>query len=598
VYDAADELRDARLVRDEPTSDLGWTLRPTHDQLADSVRSSLLPSRIAELAGRLGRGLEGSEFAQAEEIGRHHRMAGEMERAREWLARAASQAMDALAWVRALALLEEVLTLTDEPLARSSTLEQMAKAYGGAGRNLDAGDAYLRAAAGATGERAAELRFLAADRRLRGGDLEAGLRAMDTALSDVGARLQRSAPEALASLLYHRARISWRGLEFTPRAGHELDPVTARRVDRLWSAGMGLTSLDSVRGTDFMARALLEALELGDARRIARSLATEAAAVSNRGASTRAEARALLTRAREIGAPIDDPTLRALLFSVECLVDFHAGRLESARRIARRAEDELSTAFAMSREISIACFVELQMLGMMGRFRELAERMDRLLPDVDDRQERYGMAMLRNGFPSHRWLADDDPARALEENRRAASFWPDGPLRVPDFASYFGSVDACLYADDVAAARELVEQFRPKLARTLLRRIEFVDVIALDVQGRVALAMPSERLPTNEVRRTIRHLHAIATPVAKARAEMLAGGLARHAQRREDARAAYLRAEDAAREAELLAVASVARREADRMANLDVSASDDALRQLGVRNPLRLAAMLAPPGFL
>ena len=57
----------------------------------------------------------------------------------------------------------------------------------------------------------------------------------------------------------------------------EIAPADLTRIDVCWSAGVGLSVVDTIRGADFQARGLLLSLDAGEPSRIARSLAMEVA---------------------------------------------------------------------------------------------------------------------------------------------------------------------------------------------------------------------------------------------------------------------------------------------------------------------------------
>src|SRR5262249_18489866 len=97
-------------------------------------------------------------------------------------------------------------------------------------------------------------------------------------LAAVRIRPSRSLRGALTSLVWHRARLRWRGLQFVPRRVEDVDRDGLRRLDTCWSAASGLMLVDMVSGPDYGPRHLLMALDAGEPSRIARGLAFESCA--------------------------------------------------------------------------------------------------------------------------------------------------------------------------------------------------------------------------------------------------------------------------------------------------------------------------------
>ena len=80
-------------------------------------------------------------------------------------------------------------------------------------------------------------------------------------------------------------------------------PADLTRIDVCWSAGVGLSVVDTIRGADFQARGLLLSLEAGEPSRIARALAMEAAHAASTGGSNRKTTERLLAIGRGPGPP-------------------------------------------------------------------------------------------------------------------------------------------------------------------------------------------------------------------------------------------------------------------------------------------------------
>ena len=135
---------------------------------------------------------------------------------------------------------------------------------------------YLEAATGADGWRQIDLQRRAAEQFLVGGHIDEGLDVIRTVLRALHMRLAPSPLVALASLVWRRARIRWRGLAFVARDPDHIPADRLLRIDTCWSVATGLAMVDNIRAADFNTRHLLLALEAGEPYRIARALALEA----------------------------------------------------------------------------------------------------------------------------------------------------------------------------------------------------------------------------------------------------------------------------------------------------------------------------------
>src|SRR5262249_13307794 len=121
-----------------------------HDRIRESVVAHLAPAVLADHHRRLARTLESSGRVDFETLAVHYRNAGEPARAGELFARAAEQALEALAFDRAATLYRRLLELRAPGEVEDRGLRtQLADALANAGRGSEAAREYLAAAAGA-----------------------------------------------------------------------------------------------------------------------------------------------------------------------------------------------------------------------------------------------------------------------------------------------------------------------------------------------------------------------------------------------------------------------------------------------------------------
>src|SRR5690606_7602754 len=98
-----------------------------------------------------------------------------------------------------------------------------------------------------------------------------------------------------------------RGLRFTERAAHEVDPELLARIDACWAVALGLCNTELVHGMDFLGKHLRLALSAGEPGRVARGLGVEAMFSAARGAGPAiARARGLAEAATALAERCND----------------------------------------------------------------------------------------------------------------------------------------------------------------------------------------------------------------------------------------------------------------------------------------------------
>lgn len=593
----ADGLRRDRWVQLSTLPD-GHAIATYHDRLAEAVRGGVTDDRRRDLHGRLGDLLARQPDAEPEAVAVHFERAGREAEATRFVTRAAERAARALAWDRAVRLYRRALELHGAGDRRRLQIA-LGDALAGAGRGPEAAETYRLAGQGAEGELSLELERRVADQLLRAGHLDAGHRALDAVLRSIGSTLQRSPRTAIASLLYHRARLELRGFALEERDERECDPAALREVDVLFSAGIGLSFVDSVRGADFLARSLLRALELGEPTRVARSLAYEACFVSNRGVAAQAKAEARLASATAIARRRGDEYLRALCLGAECIVSFHAARWERSASAAERAEQVFSAQpVGLQREVSSVRFFWAVTQILLGRFDALAGRLPDLVRNARERGDIFSAVNFRSGFPNLLWLARDDEPRAREEAAEAMRDWPQSGFHVQHFCDLYARVSHELYAGEAEQALAVTRAHWRDYERSLLSRLQFIRVTCVDLRARAHLAAAVGRpwrrpARLREVHRAVRGLRGEGVEWARAMASMLEAGATCVADR---AASVSLYAEAAAsfERARLPVHALSARRAGALAAGRDPLPHEDGLRSLGVVRPGAYADMLAP----
>ncbi len=426
-------LRAARLVR---------TFRADGQEYAEAyharVRESIVVTLSAEQRrawhGSLAHVLEESGSADPEALVEHYLAAGNSQRARLHVLRAAEAAEAGLAFMRAARLYRMALDIgVDRP--RHELLARAGDALVHAGRSSEAADAYQEAAQAAPSEQAIELRRRAAEHLLKGGRDREGLEALQAVLKNVGMGYPRSQTKALGSLLYHRARMRLRGLAFKAKAAENCKPSELTRVDVAFSATSGLAMVDVVRGADFGTQHLLLALEVGEPIRICRALAFEAGNAAAVGAGSRDRIERLVRTAEGLALRSQDPHGTALAKITGGLVRVFSGEWRAGQRMLDEAEVLLrERCRAVTWELTNTQAWSCNALILCGDLRQAAARMPTLIGEAHERSDRYALmhmiypacitALAANDADAGWRIASDDSTfRSCEPDKFTAGHW-------------------------------------------------------------------------------------------------------------------------------------------------------------------------------
>ena len=151
---------------------------------------------------------------------------------------------------RATIFYRHALELAPDSSAVLEWKEELAQALENAGRPRDAAEVYVDSAGAADRTHRVELQRRAAEQFLVGGDIDRGLDVIRTVLRAVRMRLAPGPRTALASLLWRRAQLRWRGLEFKEQDPARVPAESLLRIDTCWSVTTGLAMVDNIRAAE------------------------------------------------------------------------------------------------------------------------------------------------------------------------------------------------------------------------------------------------------------------------------------------------------------------------------------------------------------
>jgi eukaryotic-like serine/threonine-protein kinase len=579
---ATASLRAGHLVR-TTGSRLEDVIEPYHDQIRAAVLDHLPPPeqqlRHRALAEALGR----RAHADAHALHLHWLGAGDHARAAATGVSAAADADALLAFDRAAQLWQRTVELADSDEERRLRLRRLGEAFANGGRPRQAIEAYRAAATLEAGDARVELWRRAAELLLSIGEVDEGIALLQQVLEAVGMRYPSTPRRAQLALLFERARLRLRGLDFRERPAAALSERARVRIDTAFAAGETLSMVDHVRGADFQTRGLLWALEAGEPYRVGRAITLEAAyscAFGTRGAARTAH---LLGEARRLVERTRNPHLVGLVACIDAIAASMEGRFAAAVDKMPRAESLLRACPGSQFELATAQFFHVMALAMRGELRTLDAVVKQWRADAVDRGDLYTLANLANGYANLCWLAAGDPVTARAQATETMSRWSQRGFFTQHFYMVLALANVDLYEGDGAGALRRVEELWRGLRGSLLDGVQFLRISALDLRARAALAAartsPAPALMRALTTASAALLEEEDAPWATALAALARAQLDRSA-------AALLRAADVCEHAGLLGRAAAARRAA--------GIADDSLDRQGVRDPQAWVRLWCP----
>jgi eukaryotic-like serine/threonine-protein kinase len=467
-----------------------------HDRIRETIMSRLSPESLRDRHARLAAALEGREDSKPEALAAHWEAAGDRTRAARYAQKAAVVAEAALAFDRAARFYRAALTLIDHTAEERRALTiNLANALAATGRGREAAQQFLAAASGLPAEEALPLRRQAMEYLLESGHLDEGTRVVREVLAAVGLDYPETPTAALWSLLKDKARVAVRGRRWTDRK-NPAPSLQLNRLDSCWSISESVNLVDFVRSAAFGYRYVRLALRYGDAERVCKAFALDAAIAAAEG--NRKKYSSLIRSARSLVPAGENPHLDGVLEYAQsvahhCLTDWSQSLEHSVR--ALRILSELGTPFVF--EGTRARLFRGWNLCMLGRLAEVNDELPSLMRDARERGDllsEMGYAASLYGFA---WLGSNRPAELRARIDSAAREWNLPGYQVSHWWLAHSSLLVRLYSGDAAGAHAEVERHwrllsRSHLLRVLVRRMHATELRA---QTCIALALqdPAER---------------------------------------------------------------------------------------------------------
>ncbi|MBL8969722.1 MAG: hypothetical protein JNK56_04025, partial [Myxococcales bacterium] len=394
------------------------TVAAFDEPIQRAARKVLDPELLRRSHLALADALLAEQSDDSERIARHLHAGGRVDAAVEHASAAAYAATQALAFDHAAELYRFAIHCKPPPWSLS---KNCAEALVLAGRGAEAAPLFLAAADAAPASTANRLRREAAEQYLNHGYLERGLEILQPLLREAGITVPERPRELNAQLVAHTDVIVRRGLKFEEHSEFEIARRDLHRIDLCWVAGKGLLLNDPIRSGVFLAQCTYLALEAGEPRRVARSLALFGMAHASRSHDG---GLAMLAAAEQLGQRIHDPYsigLATLCKGIQTRTDGHW--------LAALADLDFGVQYLREHcpgsawECSLGQGSTMAALEALGELRTINERAEQMLRRAQDTGDMH-TSLIAAMYSALTLLASGAPTAARGRVRGALAHWP------------------------------------------------------------------------------------------------------------------------------------------------------------------------------
>lgn len=524
------ELRSQNLISFDSDSMLA-SVQTNHDRIRDLIVQHMDGNAQRLAHRRLAEALEAHAPHELEAIAHHFAAAGLAAPAARHASQAGKRALERLTFERAAALYGLALRCETRAPQRAKLEAELGHALAGAGRGVDASEAYLRAADAERGLVALELRRRASEQLLSSGHVERGCAILFSTLREVGLFVPQTDLASAVGLVAALLGLSRRGLRLkSPRA-----PLGERRELALracWTAATRLSIVHHLRAAYFQARALLLTLDAGDPDGAVEAAALLSATLGNADGRARAMAVRLRSLARELAgsSPSEESSAwLALTTGVSRMGDWDFRGCED--QCARAAEVFRTRRSGGTWEVTTARAFELWAATFRGELGVVARRTPALLAEARARGDRHAETALVLS-PLHLiGLAADQPEQVRAECLGSMANWPSRLARFQHMCGAYVLAQVDLYQGRAGCAWQHVAYAWKMLKSAHLARVQFQRIDLLGLRGRAALAQAAATRGEHRARwlrqaaDDVQRLHAERALAALSIAELVRGGI-------------------------------------------------------------------------
>jgi serine/threonine protein kinase/tetratricopeptide (TPR) repeat protein len=438
-----------------------------HDQIRETVHNYLEPDQQKQLHAQLAKCLESMGVDEPEELARHYLKAGVWDKAAHYLILAGDRAAATMAFESAARMYGYALECL--PGERSLMLKR-ADALVNAGRCSEAAALYLAAAERALPDECFDLRRKACEQLLASGQNGEALTLLKLLLAEVGLRFPSTRFHLVASILRGHVALRLRGSSFEERAEEQVPPRQLAVIDLTLIAGKGLGALDLMLGSYFSLLSTQLALNAGEPRRIARSLANLSMVDYALGsAASVARGDLQMEKSEEIARRFQDSRLSGFNLFVRGTKVGVGGHWEAAGKLfseALQIFEEKCIGMEWERSLTRANYVPL--LIFQGRYKEAAVLCSRWLRHTEEIGDLYGGLWMRLWSTSTLMASDDlqGAERSLSEANELLARYSQSFTFIHQISGQLGC-ELALYGGNASRGLACIEEVW-KRARLLI----------------------------------------------------------------------------------------------------------------------------------
>jgi serine/threonine protein kinase/tetratricopeptide (TPR) repeat protein len=402
-------------------------IEPFHDKIKETVLGLISPQRLARYCLSLAERIDGnSDKRDVEFLANLYRRGGERQKAGQCYEAAAAIADSTFAFYRAIECYGYAIDLLQPTGRHEKALRKgLGDALANASRSAEAAEQYLKAAAVDDSVERPKLQQLAALRYLTSGHVEEGIESLRKVLAHHGLPWPSNRMVAVIGLLTRSTYLRLRGLRPRPSGG-ENKPQDREKLDACWAAAAGLSLVDPLRGSYYIAETLCRSLRMGSSATLPRDLAAYMGQVAIGGSRSRLSTYRVLRACREISSQHRDPYTKAMQFMARGIAALLRGQWSASLSCCDAATRWLSdpSCHGPTWEINTARTFALWSLQYQGNLVEVSRRQPELLRVAKESDDLFATLNFGTQVMAHLQLAGDQPSeslRRLEEDRSRLS---------------------------------------------------------------------------------------------------------------------------------------------------------------------------------
>jgi len=577
-------------------------VEPFHDKIRDTILGMIPPKRLARYCLTLAERMDqDTSDRDVEFLADLYRRGGEKLKAGEYYEVAAGIADSMYAFQRAIEYYGFAIELLQPRGDRERVIRKgLGDALANASRSAEAAKQYELAAAAAKPDEQAKLQQLASLRYLTSGHVEEGIDSLRGVLVYNHLPWPKNRFAVVAGLLGRIAYLRIRGLRI--RANAQPTGESQDKRDACWSAAAGLSLVDPLRGSYYIAETLCRSLHAGSVATVPRDLAAYMGLIAVGGSGSRRATRRVLLACRQITATHRDHYSRAMQFIARGIAALLRGQWSASLGCCDRAIKLLAdpTCHGKTWELNTARTFGLWALQYQGNLLELSHRQPELVRAAKEADDLFATLNFGTQVMAHLQLAGDQPEESLRRLREDEDHLSDRGFYIQHHNFILAKTYTLLYQNRVAEAMSTIDGTWRNYQREYLSQIQQVRIDHRQVATRVLLAAASEHLDSdNMLKRATKQivsLRAENVRWASALAEVFDAACHRIEGNKTIAESKLVSAIKMLDAAGMVLFATAARRHLASLTGQALSDETKPWSELGVANGERMARMLVP-GF-